>query len=55
MFTPVMECPKCGGRCFRQLLGPFYVECRSCHGTGQQVKMRARIWYRLRYGSSEEH
>jgi hypothetical protein len=54
MFSPVIECPKCAGRCFRPFMGPFWVECRSCKGTGHQIRRAARIWWRFRYGSSRE-
>ena len=48
------ECQKCGGRGFRQLLGPLHIECRRCRGTGQTIRLSARIWARLRYGAGEE-
>ena len=53
MFSATRECPKCGGRGFRQLLGPFHIECRSCKGSGVQIKLSARIWSRIRHGASE--
>jgi DnaJ-class molecular chaperone len=55
MFSPLLECPKCGGSGFRSVAGPFYIHCRPCRGTGQQVKLRARIWWRIKYGSSQEN
>ncbi len=55
MFSPVRTCPKCDGRGFRQLLGPFHIECRPCKGTGHQIKLSARLWSLLRHGASEEY
>jgi DnaJ-class molecular chaperone len=54
MFSPTRECPRCGGTGYRPLFGRLHIECRSCGGTGWQLKLSARIWYRLRYGSGQE-
>lgn len=48
------ECSRCGGTGFRPLFGPLFIACRPCKGTGQQIRLSARIWARLRYGAGEE-
>jgi hypothetical protein len=55
MFSPVMTCGKCAGRGFRPFLGPLFIECRRCGGSGKLTKLSARIISRLRYGASEEY
>jgi DnaJ-class molecular chaperone len=54
MFSATRECPRCGGTGFRPLLGPFHVRCRPCKGTGRQIRLAARIWWLIRFGSGEE-
>lgn len=55
MFTATRECPNCGGTGFRPLFGPLYIQCRRCRGTGQMVKLSARLIHRLRFGAGEDY
>lgn len=49
------DCPRCDGTGFRPVLGPFHIRCRACKGTGQQIKLTARIWSALRHGAGEDY
>lgn len=37
-------CRKCGGAGFRRLLGPLFIECGKCKGSGEAITLSARLW-----------
>ena len=55
MWSATRTCPKCGGTGSRPLLGLLRIRCRTCKGSGVQMKLPARIWGRLRYGPKEDY
>ena len=46
------DCPRCKGTGTIRLL-IFRWDCGRCGGLGQQFKLSARLWSRLRHGASE--
>jgi DnaJ-class molecular chaperone len=45
-------CPRCNGERYQPFIGPLFIVCRKCKGTGERQRAAFRIFNLLRHGAA---